>query len=136
MKIAAALFALTEVLALALWYFHILPTIGVSCVVLGGLSAGLILGNLDNPGKPLQVSEKPTPPYGLGGCIPDPAQGGQSNSALLTLMKTIEEKISANKETIDHPALMARSTIGVDWLGKSDNGYDLPTATYPMEMEV
>jgi hypothetical protein len=140
MKIAAALFVLSEISAFTLWYFQVLPTFGVCLFLLGGLAAGLVLGNLDNPGKPLQGIEKPRRmiPSGYGSDVPisdncemnqwalqvrEITGGRQRNDALIRLMQAIDTEINARLEK-----------QGLS--GKSDNGYDLPSASYPMEMEM
>lgn len=71
------------------------------------------------------------PPYGIGGYIPDIhpellvpiRRGGQSNAALIRLMKWTEREINAR---------LAREGLS----GKSDNRYDEPVATYPLLEQV
>lgn len=62
-------------------------------------------------GKSHLVNSKHIIPRGLGSDVPN---GGQSNSALLVLMKPIEAKIAKNEPL------------------KSDDSYDEPQASYPI----
>jgi hypothetical protein len=159
---AAIIFVVIETAAFVLSCLHALPISGIACIVLGGCVVGLVIENVDNPGKPLQNIEEPMPPVGLGGYVLDTSGKTRERATsylwsetrkTIVLMKDIDAELeerndkafcvrsryghtfTIGEESIDYPALMARSTISVDWAGKSDNGYDLPRASYPMEME-
>lgn len=138
---AAIVFAFSEIMGFALWYIHALPTTNIVYVVLGGIVAGVVLEYLDTPGKPLeelrkeQARQSPIEykaerigigmarivPSGLGSDAP--AEGGQSNTALLVLMKAIEREIDARMAADERAE-------------KSDEIYDEPMAMYPQEMRI
>jgi|ERR1041385_927362 hypothetical protein len=115
--------AITAILAGVLEYFHILPDIGISLFIIGGMATGIIVGN--HRKALARIEPDPLPPVGLGGYVPpavvERKSGGQSNSALLVLMKSIESEIEARS-----PKELSE---------KTDEIYEEPMASYPMEME-
>lgn len=142
-RLGGSMSILALIVIFALGLTHVIPgNFFVGLCVLWSLGVSMEVSSRVKRGKVKRI-ENPIPPYGLGGCVTDKeppcdpcgyggcVPAGQSNSSLISLMKGIEKEISANKEAINYPALMARSTIGVDWLGKSDKVYEEPVASYP-----
>jgi len=135
---AATVFVLTELTAFALWYFHILPTYGIACCVLGGCAAAIAIAGHDSSRKIDEAIERPVPPYGLGGCIPDlpvhassPPQGGD---ATIPVEREIPDFDHCK---IYHPSIRMMKIVERElWMRseaatKSDESYEMPRASYP-----
>jgi len=178
MKIAAAFFVLSASTAFILWYLNILPTIGVTYVLLGGLAAWIGIADHDFSRKVDEAVEQSgyTIPEGWGSVLPDVSgktreramsYHGSETRKTIALMKDIDAELEERndpyrsnairwgytvKEVNEALTSMASAKISTEEpriiedfrekinarpraTGKSDEIYDLPSATYPMEME-
>lgn len=90
--------------------------------------------------EPVEREESIKSPRGLGGYVADDTGGGQSNSATLALMKSIEEKIKQRqsvpgytaREVADGLAIMATAgKISLKSDERTDEIYEEPVAMYP-----
>jgi hypothetical protein len=116
------------VLLAALCLFHVLIVKATAWGFVAWFIA-LLIYNIFHTESRDSKEEDLVPPRGLGGYAAEPRGygegyvssppqgGGQSNTALLTLMKAIETRIPKEES------------------GPSDARYEEPQVTYPMEME-